>query len=359
MYEISLKTGRFCSECGKELGYLDPTHKQYYKGDPERVNSYFSTSPHSSNEYRKKCFDCFVSRFGKLPPRQNILSEGLDWLLGIDTSERRKSNVVTLSRMIERYGDIEGSKKYEEYRTKQSVKNTFEFKRDLYGWSQEDFKQYNKSRSVTLENCIRRHGETEGRTVFNTYCEKQAYAGVSLEYFQERYGKELGEAEYNRINALKANTLENYVNRYGWEDGPRLFKEYVESRPTIFFSKLGLEFCEIVSTMIDDECRFGESEFGIYDKVMGRYYKYDFCIPNKRKIIEFNGDYWHADPNRYGPNDLIGRGEKRRASEIWESDEQKLACARTEGYDILVVWESEFLNDRERTLIKCVEFLKK
>ena len=28
------------------------------------------------------------------------------------------------------------------------------------------------------------------------------------------------------------------------------------------------------------------------------------------------------------------------------------------GYDVLIIWESEWLTDREKTISKCLEFLK-
>ena len=49
-------------------------------------------------------------------------------------------------------------------------KNTFEYKKEKFGWSPEDFKEFNKSRAVTKENLIKKHGEEKGLEIFNNYC---------------------------------------------------------------------------------------------------------------------------------------------------------------------------------------------
>lgn len=363
-YEVSIKSGKFCQLCNKELGYLDPIHKKFYRGnDPIKANNFLLLNPHkATGEYRKRCFDCYVKEFGRLPSRQNVNSEGLDWLLQIDTTSTRGDKAVTLQNMIKRHGEQEGTLRFRSYCDKQSVKNTFEFKKEKYGWTEEQFEEFNKNRAVTLELCIQRHGKDEGERMFSEYCEKQSYVGCALKYFQEKLGEEDGLSKYLEVNAAKAHTYENYIIRYGEEDGPNKWKEYVETVPSHFFSKMSSNLFTLVEQRLNDksiDCRYNYTEFGIWDKEEHEHYKIDFCIPNRKKMIEFNGTYWHADPRVYSPDQVIRfkGGAQVVAEDIWIKDSKRIDCAKRLGYDILTVWEIDYNEDIEAVIEQCLKFL--
>ncbi len=73
-----------------------------------------------------------------------------------------------------------------------------------------------------------------------------------------------------------------------------------------------------------------------------RYYC-DFYLPQYNLIIEVNGDYWHANPNKFSENDLIG-GKKLLAREIWDNDFKRIESLKSMGYNVLVLWESDVKN---------------
>jgi len=45
------------------------------------------------------------------------------------------------------------------------------------------------------------------------------------------------------------------------------------------------------------------------------------------------------------------------AKEVWDRDEIKLNLARNSGYEILVIWESEILKNKNEVINKCKNFL--
>jgi G:T-mismatch repair DNA endonuclease (very short patch repair protein) len=76
-------------------------------------------------------------------------------------------------------------------------------------------------------------------------------------------------------------------------------------------------------------------------------------------IIEFNGDRWHANPEKYGPEDRPRPYKEHNltAKEIWDKDEERMQKLREDGYDILVVWESHVKLNKEDELRVCLNFI--
>lgn len=86
----------------------------------------------------------------------------------------------------------------------------------------------------------------------------------------------------------------------------------------------------------------------------GHYY-IDYVLGNR--AIEFNGDYWHANPKQYAATDVIRYPRQSMlAEEVWAKDELKLAEIR-KRFEVLVIWEHEFKTDPEQCIQKCKEFL--
>lgn len=89
------------------------------------------------------------------------------------------------------------------------------------------------------------------------------------------------------------------------------------------------------------------------------YYMYDFCDEAKMKIIEFNGDVYHGNPAIYEANDKPNPFVKSKtASEIWEADLKKLNVAKSEGFELLTIWEKDYRKNPIETLNTCLNFLK-
>jgi len=86
------------------------------------------------------------------------------------------------------------------------------------------------------------------------------------------------------------------------------------------------------------------------------YYVYD--IVYKNKIIEYNGDFWHASPKKYKEYDIVKLPNKTiTAKEIWEKDLEKIKLAESQGYKVLVIWESDFKKNKEKVIKECLQFL--
>ena len=92
--------------------------------------------------------------------------------------------------------------------------------------------------------------------------------------------------------------------------------------------------------------------FGKWSHLLNTYVVYD--VKHGNCIIEFNGDYWHANPNIYTGTATI-RGTL--AVDIWHQNMLKLQTAQDLGFKTLVVWESDFRNNKVKTIDKVTEWI--
>lgn len=79
-------------------------------------------------------------------------------------------------------------------------------------------------------------------------------------------------------------------------------------------------------------------------QIPGISFFYDFYLPEYNLIIEYNGDYWHANPNKYEQGTYLniqGKGPILIDS-IWERDNFKKRLAEDAGYKVVYIWESDY-----------------
>lgn len=296
-------------------------------------------------------------------------NKGLSEADSIQTvSELRKRRSVTLENMIRKYGFDLGTKKWEEYRTRQSITNTFEYKRDTFGWTQEQFDEYNLSRSVTLENMIRRHGPEEGPIKWQTYLDRQAFAGCKLEYFIEKYGEVAGTEKYEQINFFKSHSFESYLFKCD-NDVEKATEQYLNRIKTVRtpYSNIANElFDHLFDNLkkLNYHKIFYSNNIGewyVYDNNRKRTFFLDFYFRELRRGIEFNGDYWHANPKKYKPNTEIKFPNNviKITDEIWSEEVYKLELFKRHPDidEVLVIWEDDFRTNKQLIIEQCLKFL--
>jgi G:T-mismatch repair DNA endonuclease (very short patch repair protein) len=219
----------------------------------------------------------------------------------------------TKESIIEKYGEELGSEKWKNYQDIQAETNTFEYKAKKYNMSKEDFDNYNKSRSSTLENFIERHGEGEGINKWEEYCERQRYT-TTIDYFIEKYGEEIGKKKFEEF-CLSRNLTDRKQ------------------------SDLEISVFNELKTIIDNldiSIRLENLYFG----------PFDFGNKEKKKLIEFYGTYWHTDPRVYN-DDFYHLQRRLTAKQIKSRDQAKRTYAQNSGYDIFVLWEYDWKRNKD------------
>jgi len=295
---------------------------------------------------------------------------------------KKKSN--SLGNLIIRHGEVEGTIRYKELC---------------------DFRNY----QCTLQYYIDKFGETEGIEVYELkkgkhksyYCkeywiakglsDKEAVDKVeelfsvrpnfSLKYCIERYGMEEGTSvwidrqnkwqdtllskspeEIADINKRKAHNLENYILRYGSEEGLaryNLHKEHMNisrvarssREANLFFVKL-YKLLRKSSIISRSDVYFGvtgSKEYFI--NLAGNVRFYDFTIPTLNVIIEYNGVAFHpreGDTEWVNPYGVL-------YDVAYANDVLKLKMAKEREFNLLYVWSDENLHD---ALIKCFNYIE-
>lgn len=190
------------------------------------------------------------------------------------------------------------------------------------GYNEEEAKvKVKESQSTfTLEKCITRYGEKEGTKIFN----KRQYEWSNL--IEEKYQN----GEFTRF--CKNNWSKT-------EEG--FIKELVK--------KLRLKDSEYSSAV-------NGKQFIRHFKSIGKTLAYDFRY--KKKIIEFNGDYWHCNPKIYEAN-YFNKSLQCTAREKWNFDKWKNSLIENEGYQVLIIWEREWIDNPKQTIKKCIKFINK
>ena len=91
------------------------------------------------------------------------------------------------------------------------------------------------------------------------------------------------------------------------------------------------------------------------EQIVSRYFA-DELHEHKKIIIEINGDYVHANPNKYKDTDVIRLPTtKYLAMEKWESDRIKKETLESLGYKVFVIWESDDLVQKEKELMELLK----
>ena len=66
----------------------------------------------------------------------------------------------------------------------------------------------------------------------------------------------------------------------------------------------------------------------------------DIYVPKFNLIIEYNGDYWHCNPEKYAA-DYFHTIKQKTAQELWDYDKNKIDLILENNYNLEIVWETD------------------
>ena len=337
-----------CLCCGGEIVYYDTKvdvwrNKVYIKG-----KSYKTIKNVNGTKYNLSiCQKCLFEKFPNMsqPIRSFCtMCESTKYAFNIPDDvyfNFRKNYAMTLEHMIKKYGEEEGRKKWDSYCKKQAETNTFEYKQKMYGWTREQFDEYNNSRSVTLKNLIKRHGEEEGRKKWDSYCKRQVET-KSWDYMVDNYGIE----KAREINSQKAVTLKNFIRKYGEEEGRKKWEAFVpvnlfgvSKKSQTLFKELDKYIGQKYTTYYHDK----NKEYDVANN-KGASYFLDYYIEELKICIEFNGSCFHGDERIYEDGERCNPFYKElTAKELREKDFERYKYLKEKyGITTYIIWESDY-----------------
>ena len=194
---------------------------------------------------------------------------------------------------------------------------------------------------------------------------KDRLTETQLEYWIKKFDGDIEKAKKEYRERQRTFTIEKCIQKYGDKEGLKVWKErqtgwlvklyenFVKegdgrSYQSTWAKKLIKKICEKINVHAPIKEKWISSE--------KRELRCSYDFTYKKKIIEFNGDFWHANPKFFKPDEVIPV-LNISAQEKWKFDEKKKKLAEANGYSVLIVWESEYHKDPDETIEKCIKFL--
>ena len=147
-------------------------------------------------------------------------------------------------------------------------------------------------------------------------------------------------ASYDRIDGLREQRGSLFSQC--WKDGRNHFrtkksKKSREEREIFEYLKTLGKYC-----ISDDEICIGDNKYIAPDMIV-----------NGKVVVEFYGDYFHANPLVHKADEYIVK-KGMTAKELWGVDDRRKKCLESVGYHVLIVWQHDYRIDKTKTLLNLV-----
>lgn len=156
--------------------------------------------------------------------------------------------------------------------------------------------------------------------------EKKKSTNLYKETCKRRYGVDF----YSQLEEVKKNNKEKHIEM--WNNKTK------EEKNKILY-RLHNITCSNIESRINTILFSWDIEY-VHSFYL-RHKQFDFKIG--RVLIEVNGDFYHANPEKYEPYDIIMIPKTKGvlASKIWLKDASKREMAEKLGFSVVYIWEKE------------------
>lgn len=267
----------------------------------------------------------------------------------IATREMQSKNGASIDNYIERHGEVEGAIRWQKYLDNRAAS---------YVAKREAGHQYPK---YNLQYYINLHGDIKGTTIYTKKINTQRHK-VSLAYYIEQYGPILGPIKCKECK--DHGSLNYFVKKYGEKIGQVKYKNNCDKlalkKTSSYYSKTSQHLFDELKITIPDLIYYGEHEL-IWVVTGDTKLQQRIICPDlfyKGKIIEFQGDVFHANPKKFvAESTPHPYNRKITAQEIWDNDALRIEYYISKGYQVLEVWELEWNTNKLGVIEKCLKFL--
>lgn len=236
-----------------------------------------------------------------------------------------KQNQCSLGAFVRKYGDVVGAARY----------NTFI---EIQRMNSNRTALYWMARGYSEEDAI-----TEVSKVQTAYSDM----GPHRVQFWLGRGYSVEEAEFERskyVSSKFSNCVQFWLDRGYSEDEAKLLVRDIQksrgirgalaqrfkfkSQPESIFNDMTLDFSKIWTSHVKAPC--------------GKHYFPDFEFSGC--FVEIYGDYWHGNPQLYGPKSKLAHGIL--AEEKWLADSTRIAeIQKITNKPVFIIWEHEIMDN--------------
>jgi very-short-patch-repair endonuclease len=179
----------------------------------------------------------------------------------------------------------------------------------------------------------------------------------TIEYWQALYPDDPVQAEEEYKN-FQIRDLNYFVEKYGEDEGKKRHQQKIErwakSMPRFNYSMISQDlFNQIMEsyTNSDSDIYYATYERDDMEKYENKEYRLktktsyimpDFVDISKKRIIEFDGDYWHSEAK------VNPVREKKRHEQIVNA-----------GFEVIYIREQDYKQDKHQVISECLQFLNK
>lgn len=142
--------------------------------------------------------------------------------------------------------------------------------------------------------------------------------------------KNHGDGHYNNPEQVSSTTLKRYGVKRGYQINPANGHSISKIQKTVY-----KEVKKIYKNAKLEEY-LKDADMSV-----------DIFVPDKKIVIEVNGDYWHMNPLKYIATDY-NKSMHMTAQDVWNRDAKRISNLKILGYTVYSVWEKEI---REKTYI--------
>lgn len=212
------------------------------------------------------------------------------------------------------------------------------------GYSEEDAKI--KSSDIQHSRSSKSPASQKGASEYSVRC--MGY------WLKQGFSEE--DAKHKVKEVQITNGIDVYIKKYGIDIGTVKYNSRISEWQnkmvglSVGISKVSIELFSAIDP--DKTGLYGENETTVWAN--SKAYRVDYYNKTSRKIIEFYGQYWHADPAKYKPTDYI---RKKLVSDIWSKDATKKLELENAGFDVLIIHESDYYKNKDLIITECKEFL--
>lgn len=198
---------------------------------------------------------------------------------------------------------------------------------------------------------------------FPVFCSNECRLSIIGIKFSNKRREEVIFSKYGvkflmQLDVFKQKSEKTSLERYGVKNAGAFFSSIKQSNFRNF-SIWHKEICvELLKIFPKIKCLKNEEfiKLTLEEELLLKQYYICVDINLNSKVIELNGDFWHANPKVFtDKRKILYRG--LTVEQITNHGGMRDKIVKKHGYELLTIWESDYLKNKKNIVEKCAKFL--